>query len=142
MAVSVGYELKDVSIETAWRCRIHLTLPADDPPNRLSAFTEEEEIADALYTLAGGKAELELPYVEEETLSLLDREHFNTLGPHATSAANLRAWRQTMERETQKIVRRRWDAILAVANELRDKGHLSHTELWRLLEGLGPTRVR
>ena len=63
IALALGFQLKDITIDNAYQCRIQLDLPEDEPPHGISTPSISEVERDALYTLAGGKAEVRWPLV-------------------------------------------------------------------------------
>jgi hypothetical protein len=61
VAAKLGFELQDVSIANAYVCRISLQWSIDGPADGPESRTLGEEEADALYTLAGERAQLLFP---------------------------------------------------------------------------------
>ncbi len=119
IAIVCGYELKDVRIEGAYQCRVHLQLPDGEPAGGISAQSIEEEEADAKYTLAGGKAEL--LFIDNdgvEQLSSSDREEFDRMRPAESASFDLREWRARMELAAEEMVSRYRAEIEAVARVL------------------------
>lgn len=108
VARAVGYTLLEVGIEDGrFRCRVRT-----DPEGY-------DEVRDALFTLAGEKAENEiLGTIGETSLSDIDRKLFRSLGPGSVDSEDRAAWCRTVERDIEKLVAKERDTIQAVAMRL------------------------
>lgn len=104
----VGYTVIEVTIENdQFRCK---TRP--DP-------FEYDEVNDAIFTLAGEKAENAILGTKGETLlSDIDRRRFRSLGPGAATSSERREWREAIELRTEMYVAKERNAIEVVAKYL------------------------
>jgi hypothetical protein len=134
IAIACGYEPKEVSIEGAYLCRAHLQLPDGQPLSGVTTRSTDEEEADAMYTLAGGKAEL--LFVDNggvEQLSSSDREEFSKMRPADSPSLDLGEWRARMELATDEMVSRYRAEIEAIARELLVRRRIGGETVRRLM---------
>lgn len=133
IARCVGYEVREIDIGNASRCRVILEIAEHQPPDGMTTPTIEDEEQDALYTLAGGVAEALRPGGDGTAgLDASDLEHFATLGPKAGDAEARAAWRLRMRNMTERLATKNWSHIETVARELVVRKRLSGTQLVRL----------
>ncbi|MGH8567508.1 MAG: hypothetical protein ACREXU_05680, partial [Gammaproteobacteria bacterium] len=134
IALRVGYELRDVMIANAYKCRVWLELPQDEPPAGMSTPSMFEAECDALYTLAGGVAEALRPEGDGTAhLDGWDREHFDSLGPDPATRETKVEWRDRMRAITERVVLKNWSSIEAVARALLERKRLTAAEVAKLV---------
>lgn len=125
----VGYSVVEVGIESdRFKCKART-----DP-------IEYDEANDAIYTLAGEKAENAILGSEGETLlSDIDRDHFRSLGPGDSASEERRAWREVLEHRAEEHVENERNAIEAVAEQLmRPLYRLTGNEIRTIVKALAP----
>jgi len=115
----VGFAVADVDIENARRCCARPDWQIDGPPGGVSSETGDEVVSDALFALAGGKAEIRDPDgkgVAEFTAK--DDEYFESLRPGYDRLEPVPEWRKRMHAAAVTLVDKHWDKIEAVARAL------------------------
>ena len=135
-AIKLNLDLKVVTVQGAYSCRARLGSLAEDPHNGIVTADPADEACDAIYTLAGERAELVLDPEKpvDACLSASDREHFQTLRPGKANRQELEEWRCEMERQADLLVTQNWNSILKVARALLERGQLGRSDVQRVID--------
>jgi hypothetical protein len=117
----------------------------DVPPCGISSETGDEVDRDALYVLAGGKAEICDPTgrgIAEFTSK--DDEYFEQLRPGYDRPESVPNWRKRMHAAALMLVRKHWDKIELVARALYKSkgGRLSGSKVRRIITAEAISKFR
>ena len=138
IAEKVGFSVKEeVRIENAYKCCVRPDWQIDILPNGISSETADEVDSDALFALAGGKAEICDPTgqgVAEFTSK--DDEYFENLKPGYDRPALVPDWRKRMHARAEALVRKHWETIEMVARALYESksGRLSGAKVRQIIK--------
>lgn len=136
IAEMVGFAVREVRIENAYRCCARPDRQFEVPPSGISSETSDEVDRDALYVLAGGKAEICDPTGQGVAeFASKDDEYFEGLKPGYDRPKLLLDWRKRIHADAAMLVRKHWDMIEVVARALYESksGWLSGSQVRQII---------